>query len=527
MYKKFISLVAILSMTVMCVGGCGKKGSNDTSADTTQTPEATEEPTAEVTAEATAEPTEAAEPTQEAASYQDGYYVSFEDGVYNFIGIDQIQPKCDAATLEIADLNGSKALKITTTQGGVPYVGIDASSLLGSNVSKLRKMTMDLTAEYPDGNFYSVSGKIYAYSGESLTKSIDDWSVYMEDKTTKQITATLDEGEEFVEGCKNIFLLSKETDNAQAAGQTPVVLYIDNIAFYDEAGNALPVDTTVSFDWPEGFGAPVAEDWSNLTRVKDEVEITDLTGASDNAWAQGPQAATVAKGGTFDPSIITKDSIFTIYYQSEGSLWLVALSDVEGAPFGWQRVADNGGAVKNDSNNICQITYQQMVDACGTDDFVTYLTALQCESDQAWAVKKVTVGTDAGLVTLKDETEITDLAGNSDAAWAQGVGAMTTIAGGTFDASLIKPGCVIQIDYQSEGSIWLVACSGVEGSPFSWQRVGDNGGAATTGKTAQITYQQMVDACGTEDFATYLEKLQCESDQEWSVNKVVIGYPAE
>lgn len=530
MYKKLISLVAVLSLAVMCLGGCSKNDTDNTSAEAT--PEATEEPTAEP--EATAEPTEevTAEPTQEAASYQDGYYINFEDGVYGFIGIDTIQPKCDPATLEIVDMNGSKALKITTTEGGIPFVGIDASSLLGSNVANVRTMTADLTAEYPDGNFYSVSGKIYAYSGEELTKSSDDWAVYMEDKTSKQITATLDEGEYFVEGCKNFFLLTKETDNAQAAGETPVVLYLDNIAFYDEAGNALAVDTTTTIDWAEGFGTPVAEDWSNLTMVKDEVEITDLTGASDGAWAQGPSAATTANGGTFDPSIITPDSIITIYYQSAGSMWLVAQSWVDGAPFSWQRVADSddaasGKAAVNDSNNICQITYDQLVACCGTEDFVTYLSALQCESDQEWSVKKVTVGVDAGLVTLKDETEITELAGNSDAAWAQGAGAITTIAGGTFDASLIQPGCVIQITYQSEGSIWLVACSDVEGSPFGWQRVADGGVAATNGSICQITYDQMVEYCGTEDFATYLTKLQCESDQEWSVSKVVIGYPAE
>ena len=521
MYKKLISLVAVLSIVVMSFGGCSKKDSNDTSADATATPETTQEPTTEPTAEPTAEP------TQEAASYEDGYYVNFEDGVYNFIGIDTIQPKCDPATLEIVDMNGSKALKITTTEGNIPFVGIDASSLLGSNVANLRKMTMDLTAEYPDGNFYSVSGKIYAYSGEELTKSSDDWAVYMADKTSKQIEATLDEGEYFVEGCKNIFLLTKETDNAKEAGETPVVLYIDNIAFYDEAGNALPVDTTVSFDWPEGFGTPVAEDWSNLTRVKNEVEITDLTGASDAAWAQGPQALTLAQGGTIDPSLITPDSIITIYYQSSGSMWLVALSWVDGAPFSWQRVADGGAAVTNDSGNICQITYDQLVQYCNTDDFVTYLSGLQCESDQEWAVNKVTIGQDAGLVTLKDEEEITELAGNSDAAWAQGAGAITTLADGTFDASIIKPGCVVQIEYQSTGNMWLVACSDIEGAPFGWQRIADNGAAASTGSVCQITYDQIVAACGTEDISTYLTKLQCESDQEWSVTKVVVGYPAE
>ncbi len=112
----------------------------------------------------------------------------------------------------------------------------------------------------------------------------------------------------------------------------------------------------------------------------------------DGAYGQGAGMNSLAHGGNIDPALIKEDTVITIYYVSEGNIWLVAQSWEDGAPFGWQRIAEEGKALKNSSGTVAQITYEQIVDACGTDDFVTYLSQLQCESDMEWKVSSVTIG---------------------------------------------------------------------------------------------------------------------------------------
>lgn len=445
--------------------------------------------------------------------------VDFEDGLYGFVAIYTTPANADASELSIADYNGSKALKVTNMNGKVPYLAIDISSLVGDKITEVKTITMDIGIEHPDGNFYACSGKITAFSGEKRTESNDPWAVYLEDKNPNTAKAVLDEGEEFVAGYHNMIIVSLETDNGLGKGVGNANFYVDNIRIMDKDGNVIKADSTVAFAEPPGFSEI---DRANLISVKNEVEIWSNDG--DGAWAQGAGMTTLAQGGTFDPALITENSVITIYYQSEGDMWLVAQSWEDGAPFGWQRVADQGASIKNPSGTIAQITYDQLVEYCGTDDFVTYLSMLQCESDMDWTVSSVTIGERSGIVELKNEVEIwTDDSGD---AWAQGNGVLTLSEGGTFDPALIQPGCIINIEYKSEGDMWLVAQSWKDGAPFSWQRVADQGNSLTDGSTCQITYDQLVEYCGTDDFETYLSQLQCESDMPWEVYRVSIGYPS-
>jgi len=445
--------------------------------------------------------------------------IDFEDGLYGFVAVYTTPANADASELSIAEFNGSKALKVTNMNGKVSYVAIDISSLVGDKISDVKTITMEIGTEHPDGNFYAVSGKIYAYSGENRKETYDPWSVYIETKNPNTATAVLDEGEEFVPGFFNMIIVALETDNGVAKGAGNANFYIDNIRIMDAGGNVIKADSTVAFAEPPGFREV---DRRNLIPVKNEIEIWSNDG--DKAWAQGTGVRTLAQGGTFDPALINENSVITIYYQSEGDMWLVAQSWVDGAPFGWQRVADQGASIKNPSGTIAQITYKQLVEYCGTDDFVTYLSALQCESDQDWSVSSVTIGERSGIVDLKDEVVI--WTNDSDNAWAQGKGVTTISEGGTFDPALIQPGCIINIEYKSEGNMWLVAQSWKAGAPFGWQRVADQGNSITDGSRCQITYDQLVEYCGTDDFVTYLSALQCESDQPWEVYKVSIGYPS-
>ena len=445
--------------------------------------------------------------------------IDFEDGLYGFVAIYTAPPNADASELSIADFNGSKALKVTNMNGKYPYVAIDIASLAGDKITEIKTITMDVGVEHPDGKFHAISGKIYAYSGEKRKESNDPFSVYVATRNPNTAKAVLDEGEEFVVGYQNMIIVALDTDTGAQAGVGSANLYIDNIRLLDAAGNVIKVDTSVAFAEPPGFSEV---DRTNLIPVKNEVEI--WSNDSGAAWAQGTGCLTVAQGGTFDPALITEDSVITIYYQSEGDMWLVLQSWVDGAPFGWQRVADQGASIKNPSGTIAQITYDQLVQYCNTTDFVTYLSMIQCESDKDWSVSSVTIGQRSGIVSLKNEVVIwTDDKGD---AWAQGTGCLTLKQGGTFDPALIQPGCVINIEYKSEGNMWLVLQSWDPGAPFGWQRVADGGASYTDGSVCQITYDQLVEYCKTDDFVTYLDMIQCESDQPWEVYKVSIGYPS-
>lgn len=505
-------LLALLLCAVMVLSLAGCKKSDDVKE--TDTPTGVTEDNDTEAKEDTKEP-DVKEPVVEVKEVS----IDFEDGLYGFVDMYTTPPNADASELSIAEFNGSKALKVTNMNGKVPYLAIDISSLVGDKISEVKTITMDIGIEHPDGKFYAVSGNIYAYSGEKRTESKDPWAVYIEHKNPNTAKAVLDEGEEFVAGYNNMIIVALDTDTGASKGAGNANFYVDNIRIMDANGNVIKADSSVVFAEPPGFREI---DRTNLIPVKNEIEIWSNDG--DAAWAQGSGVLTLAQGGTFDPALINENSVFTIYFQSEGDIWLVAQSWVDGAPFGWQRVADQGASIKNPSGTIAQVTYDQLVEYCGTDDFVTYLSMLQCESDQPWTVSSVTLGERSGIVELRDEVEI--WTNDGDGAWAQGTGVMTLAAGGTFDPALIQPGCIINIDYKSEGNMWLVAQSWVDGAPFGWQRVADQGNSKTDGSRCQITYDQLVEYCGTDDFVTYLSMLQCESDQPWEVYRVTIGYPA-
>lgn len=495
--KRFLSIFLVFVM-IFSISACSKKGDKPTDGD-----------------QVTVAPTATVAPTT--APVKEPFVgIDFEDGNYGFIELNTAPGNADKSILSVVDFNGSKQLKVEIQEDKVPYIAIDTSSLLGSKIADVRSIEMDVTVAYKDGKFRAVSGFIYAYSGTDRKESKDPWSVYLETKNPNKVVGTLDkEAQYFVAGAKNLFILTKETDNGKDQGFGSADLYIDNIVIRDANGNAMTVDTTVSFDKPDGFGE---SDWSNLTKVKDVVEIEGFNVSSD-AWSQAG-VNTTTNLGTFDASLIKPGCILTINYTSEGSVWLVAVPG-EGAPYGWTRIQQQT-AVKNDSNSICQITYDQIVEALGTEDFASSLAILQGEGDAAWSIKSVTIGYEAKqLPATMNDASIDGFEVKANE-WSQ-EGVSTTLDGGTFDASLLKPGSVVTINYKSAGDVWLVAVPG-DGAPYGWTRIAQGAAAKNDeNNKCQITYEQIVEALGTEDFASTLGKLQCESDQPWEVYSVTIG----
>ena len=489
--KKLLALamVAAMSASLIACGGTEVAAPAATDAATTEA----------ATAEAEA-PAEAAEAS-----------IDFEDGSFSFVGIDKsVNSAADDFVFEVADYNGSKALKVTP-QGKAPYVGIQLDALLGDAVSDCKTVQLSIGTENEAG-FYSASGKIYAFTGEDLAREEATWSVYLADQNPK--TATFEAKGDFVAG--SYIVVSMETDVAKDKGNGPSSLYIDNIAFLDAAGNTLTADTSAEF-----VAASTGRDSSNLFGITGAVEFEGFT-TSAGGWAQ--------EGFDMPQEIIdalVPGSVVEITYSSStGNIWLV----MPDAAAGWMRVgvgdADGSGqqyAYVNGSKNIAQITYEQLAAVLG-DDVSTWGARMQCESDGDWEVYSIKVGTAAPNYAVANAVEFADFATKADA-WAQDGKDMPQEI---IDA--LVPGSIVEITYASEsGDMWIVMPDAAAG----WMRVGvgnaDGSGSAdaiSDGSKAYITYEMIADVCG-DDVSTWGARMQCESDSAWEVYGIKVGTAKE
>ncbi len=122
---------------------------------------------------------------------------------------------------------------------------------------------------------------------------------------------------------------------------------------------------------------------NEMKMVSGNVDFAGFACTGD-AWAQNgfemPQEIVDA---------LVPGSVVTINYTSEtGNMWIV----MPWATAGWMRVGDGGKSACN--NGICQVTYEQIEELCGTDKS-TWGAMMQCESDSAWEVYSVSVGQSA------------------------------------------------------------------------------------------------------------------------------------
>lgn len=231
---------------------------------------------------------------------------------------------------------------------------------------------------------------------------------------------------------------------------------------------------------------------------------------SADAWAQDgldmPQEIIDA---------LVPGSIVELDFSSEsGNLWIV----MPDATAGWMRVGDgnNGSAVC--VNGKCYITYEQIAEYCG-DDKSTWGARMQAESDTAWEVYGVRVGTALEMKMVNNNVAFEGFE-KSAGEWAQdGLDMPQEI----IDA--LVPGSVVTLNYTSEsGNMWIVMPDATVG----WTRVGDgnNGTAACNNGVCQVTYEQIAEYCG-DDVSTWGARMQAESDTAWEVYSVTVGQAAE
>ena len=506
--KQLATIVLASAMMVSSRAACGNSSDGTTASSggeaTTAAPAATTEQ------EASSETPDTTAPEPEAKADPS---VDFEDGKAAFAVVATNVGGADPSELAVVDFNGSKALKATNTAGGKMFIAINVGALLGDKAADLAEIRMDLGTENAD-KFAASSGTLYCYAGDDNHEfKAGNWSVYVESSNPK--TAKFDvSGAGFV-GKDNYIILSKETDNSKT---TPSNLLIDNITFLDKNGATIAADSSAEFGTPAGFAS--ASDSANLFGLLKPVNW-DGYAVKGDGWAQAGVAMTDAIKEALVPG-----SVIEIKFKAEtGHLWVV----MNEAEVGWSRVGvgdwDGSGqqyAYINNAADTCQITYEQIAAVCG-DDITKWGSMIQCESDGAWEVTSVRVGTGVDMPALTHAVNWEGYAVKADA-WAQAGVAMTD----EIKAALV-PGSMVEVSYKSEsGNMWLV----MNEAEVGWTRVGvgdadgsGQGYIVTTGSKAYIPYETIAQYCG-DDITKWGSMIQCESDSAWEVYGVRVGTAA-
>lgn len=491
MKKQTIFAVTMAAVMSLSMAACGE----------TQTDNEVTPTTAPTAAE---QPTEAPQPTTAPAASNvtiENASITFEDGNYGFVDAYMNHARSANLDISLADFNGSKAVKVVNTTGTSKtiFVGIDVSSLFGADVTKIAGVEMVVGTSHEDGKFHATSGNIYSWWGtERESATLGEWSVYMERKNPYIISGTVPAGCEFVADAQNIIYVSIETDNGATDASVPATLYIDDIRFYDAAGNTLkPADTTVAFNWPESDGVDVSNQYalSNTTAF-------DGYATSGSGWGQN--------GADFSQELLdalVPGTALEVSFQSEdNTMWLV----FPDAAAGWTRVAQ-GEAYINNSGTTAQITYEQIVAAVG-EDKANWGARLQFEAQTKWEVYGLRVGTAVNYPVISGLTAFDGFTTSGDG-WGQNGAEMPQEL---MDA--LVPGSIIEISFASEdNTMWIVMPDAAAG----WSRCAQNKAVIDNGK-AYITYEQIAEICG-EDKSTWGARMQFEAQTAWEVYGIRVG----
>lgn len=452
---------------------------------------------------------------QKGFEYDDSASITFADEKYGFVGSDStVNPAAKETAFSVVSRNGRRALKIESAEGGKFFAGIQMDALLGDKIGEVKTVEFALETECKDnGKFVATSGNVYAYLGEDNERSNTPWSIYLEKQNPKKISYELPQTA--VAG--NSLVLSLEVnDGSSYKADRETALYVYSISFKDAAGNVLPVDTSAEYVKVE-----TGEDRSNLFGIAGAITVDGLVGAG-GAWSQiGYQELTDEQ---FE-ALKTPGSVVEISYQSStGNMWMGLSGNA------WLRIgvgnADGSGqgfAYVNNSKNIAQIPYEEIVKVCG-EDTSAWDKSIFIESDGDFEVFSVKIGRQIPNIVLKDAIDI-GLSGTSGA-WGQ-LGYDVVLSDEAIE-TLRTPGSVVAVEYTSEsGDFWI----GLSGN--AWQRVGvgnaDGSGsvdAYTDGNVCYVTYDMIAAVCG-EDSSAWDTTIFVESDSNFEVYSVKVGKAAE
>ncbi|MDR1692776.1 MAG: hypothetical protein LBR72_05405 [Oscillospiraceae bacterium] len=434
--------------------------------------------------------------------------VDFSDGNTGYMSVNLTPGGADPSQLEIIDFNGGKALKVSLTENGQPYLGFDVSSMLGDRIADVRAIETRIYAESPDGEFHAISGNLTTWTGADaeLEETAYLWGIAIERNNPRTLVAELTRF--FEPGFKNIMVITKTGDtikdantaandeyNARMTAATeageefteepPVPqqlcnLIIDYVRFLDESGAPIPADTTVSFDPPRGFGDA---DRTMLYTFEEEITLDfnqDGATGSSTAWGQAGKVLDL------DFSLLKPGAVFNVYYKSDKAPELIFQSWADEKPASvealnsWCKVAPY---TTNFSGNIAQFRYEDIVAVCGDENFADWLSCINIgdwgvdltvskftigqRNEEELGYKPVVIGHD-GFIDLMP-FNVHANAGHSDGAWSQCYRidtANSTENPASFDTRWLVEGCYIVANYASE-----------KGTQFIFQRFVSEPGA--------------------------------------------------
>ena len=487
-------------------------------------------------------------------SYEDGSFSACAGKITTWTGTDLVQTGYDwavymesknpkVATVDVsgvpftADANNIIVLSLETDNGA--SAGHGNATLYVDDITFYDKsgkvITADKSVAFAEPAGYSSSGRdssnLFAVKGavnfEGFATSADAWAQDGFDMPQEVIDALVPGSVveiEYKSETGNMWLVIPDAEKGwMRVGQAGT----DDPAYINNSGNiaqityeqlaALCGDDVSTWGarmqcesdsaW-EVFSVKVGQQAKNLALVN-AVTFEGFETKAD-AWAQDgfdmPQEVIDA---------LVPGSVVEVTYKSEtGNMWLV----IPDAEKGWMRVGQAGTedpAVCDGQK--CYVTYEQLAALCG-DDASTWGARMQCESDSAWEVYSVKVGTAAEFAPVNKLTKFEGFETAADA-WAQDGFDMPQEI---IDA--LVPGAVVTVQYSSEsGNVWLVIPDAEKG----WMRVGQAGTedpALCNGTYAQITYEQLAALCG-EDVSTWGARMQCESDSAWEVYGVWVSAP--
>ncbi len=336
MFKKKLIALGLTAVMIASLAACGGSKSDDkSSTDTTPAASSDNNQGGEGGSDdnkASADGIQSAAEDHSAVSAD--CIVSFEDGNYSFAQLNETDWTRDKdSAMSVVDAFGSKALQVTRPNGGAPCVAFDVAGLLGANAANVAKITLDI-GMIKDSGFDASSGQVILAAKKDVdgvatdVEIATDFSIYKATSACKTITIDLD-------GAKldNSSYITFGTIDDTGVEKNNIT--IDNIIFYDASGNALPVDTTVTFA-VEGVGE---YDWSNMVKQPiDEVLLfTGTATDSSNEWWPLASNSWCFRAGAeegvganpdvfyFDPAKYSfgPGDIITVYYQvnAEMDVW--------------------------------------------------------------------------------------------------------------------------------------------------------------------------------------------------------------
>lgn len=263
MNKRILAAIAAF-FTAVGACSCGSKDSSSSeSSSEVQTTEAVTENTTEAMNEETTEETTKEPPVPAEAS--DPNTVTFDNGDFSFAKVINDDGHSAAGELSVAELAGNKMLKFTDDfsvpmEGKVQKICISALPLIGKeNLSKVRSIEFDLYAdavaqEYTDenGELKQVPGTICG-GGGTVTAVMDSegkgkwygFSDFEGGEYDFDYSAPLHQEFKFLLA-ESGQCWSEEMEDPNFlimrwGSENKSNLYIDNIVFYDESGNSIPL----------------------------------------------------------------------------------------------------------------------------------------------------------------------------------------------------------------------------------------------------------------------------------------------